>query len=41
LPLSETVTVKKSGFKDWQRKLKVSAGSSVHLNAELEKISAQ
>lgn len=32
-----TVTVKKSGFKDWERKLKVTAGSSVHLNAELEK----
>jgi hypothetical protein len=33
-----TVTVKKSGFKDWERKLKVSSGSSVHLNAELEKV---
>jgi hypothetical protein len=32
-----TVAVKKSGFKNWERKLKVSAGSSVHLNAELEK----
>ena len=32
-----TVTVKKAGFKDWERKLKVSSGSSVHLNAELEK----
>jgi hypothetical protein len=32
-----TVTVKKSGFKDWHRELKVSAGSSVRLNAELEK----
>jgi PEGA domain-containing protein len=32
-----TVAVKKTGFKDWQRKLKVSAGSSVRLNAELEK----
>jgi hypothetical protein len=31
-----TVTVKKAGFKDWERKLKVSAGSNVHLNAELE-----
>ncbi|MGA7365533.1 MAG: PEGA domain-containing protein, partial [Candidatus Sulfotelmatobacter sp.] len=36
-----TVTVKKSGFKDWERKLKVSRGSGVHLNAELEKLSAQ
>jgi len=35
------VTVKKSGFKDWQRKVKVSAGSSVHLSAELEKLVAQ
>ncbi len=32
-----TITVKKAGFKDWERKMKVSAGSSVHLNAELEK----
>ncbi len=36
-----TVTVKKSGYKDWQRKLKVSGGSSVHLAAELEKMAAQ
>jgi len=36
-----TITVKKSGFKDWERKLKVSAGSNVHLNAELEKLPAQ
>jgi hypothetical protein len=33
-----TVTVKKKGFKDWERKLKVTSGSSVHLNAELEKV---
>jgi hypothetical protein len=32
-----TVVIKKSGFKDWQRKLKSSAGSNVSLNAELEK----
>ena len=32
-----TVTVKKSGFKGWERKLKVSGGSNVHLKAELEK----
>jgi hypothetical protein len=31
-----TVVVKKSGFKDWERKLKSIAGSSVHLSAELE-----
>jgi hypothetical protein len=32
------VMVKKTGFKDWERKLKVSGGSSVHLSAQLEKI---
>jgi hypothetical protein len=32
-----TVTVKKAGFKDWERKLRVSGGSNVHLSAELEK----
>lgn len=32
-----TVSVRKAGFKDWQRKLRVSAGSNVHLSAELEK----
>jgi hypothetical protein len=31
------VVVKKSGFKNWERKLKSSSGSSVSLNAELEK----
>jgi len=36
-----TVAVKKKGFKDWERKLKVSGGSSVHLNAELEKVTNQ
>jgi hypothetical protein len=36
-----TVSVKKTGFKDWERKLKVSGGSSVHLNAELEKVANQ
>jgi hypothetical protein len=32
-----TITVKRAGFQSWERKLKVSAGSSVHLNADLEK----
>jgi hypothetical protein len=32
-----TISVQKTGFKSWQRKLKVSDGSSVHLKAELEK----
>src|SRR6266478_1004368 len=31
-----TISVKKTGFKKWERKLKVNAGSSVHLSAELE-----
>lgn len=35
-----TVSVKKLGFKDWERKLKVTGGSSVHLNAELEKVAS-
>jgi hypothetical protein len=35
------ITVKKAGFKDWQRKMKISGGSSVHLNAELEKQTPQ
>lgn len=32
-----SVSVKKAGFKHWERKLKVTAGSSVRLNADLEK----
>jgi hypothetical protein len=32
-----TITVRRAGFKEWERKMKVSGGSSVHLNAELEK----
>jgi PEGA domain-containing protein len=35
-----TVIVKKSGFKNWQRTLKSSAGSNIHLTAELEKADA-
>jgi len=36
-----TITVKKTGFTNWEKKMKVSGGSSVHLNAELEKNPAQ
>ncbi len=36
-----TITIKKASFKDWERKIRVTAGSSVHLNAELEKSAAQ
>lgn len=32
-----TVVVRKSGFKKWERKLKSSGDSSVHISAELEK----
>ena len=32
-----TVTLRKTGYKDWERKIKVTAGSSIHLNAEMEK----
>jgi len=36
-----SVAVKKVGFKDWQRKLKVNGGSNIHLSADLEKAPAQ
>ncbi len=36
-----TVTVKKAGFKDWERKMKVNGGSNIHLNADLEKVAGQ
>ena len=32
-----TVQIHKSGFKPWERKLKATAGSTVRINAELEK----
>lgn len=32
-----TVSIQKSGFRPWQRKIKVNGGSNVHLKAELEK----
>jgi PEGA domain-containing protein len=33
------IVVKKLGFKDWERKIKVITGSSVHVGAELEQMS--
>jgi hypothetical protein len=33
-----TVAVKRAGFKEWERKMKISGGSSVHLSAELERV---
>ncbi|MGA8869118.1 MAG: PEGA domain-containing protein [Candidatus Sulfotelmatobacter sp.] len=35
------VSVKKAGFKDWEKKLKITGGSNVHLDAELEKVPNQ
>jgi hypothetical protein len=32
------IVIKKAGFKDWERKLKVSAGSTIRLDAEMEKL---
>ena len=32
-----SIVVKKSSYKSWERKMKVVAGSSIHLNAEMEK----
>jgi serine protease Do len=32
-----TIHIKKTGFVPWERKLKVSAGSTVRIDAELEK----
>ena len=32
-----TIGIKKVGFRNWERKMKVSSGSSVNVNAELEK----
>ena len=32
-----SITVKKSGYKDRERKMKIVAGSNIHLNAEMEK----
>ena len=33
-----SIVVKKSGYKSWERKMKLVAGSGIHLNAELEKV---
>ena len=34
------ITVRKSGYKNWERKMKVVAGSNIRLSAELEKTAA-
>ncbi|MFZ3266793.1 MAG: PEGA domain-containing protein [Terriglobales bacterium] len=35
-----TIVVMMKGFTDWKRTMKISSGSSIHLNAELEKAAA-
>jgi hypothetical protein len=35
------VAVKKAGFNNWERKMKVSSGSNLHLAAELERVAVQ
>jgi hypothetical protein len=37
-PGERSIVVKKSGYKNWERKMKVAAGSSIHLSAEMEKV---
>ncbi|HEV7219583.1 MAG TPA: PEGA domain-containing protein, partial [Terriglobales bacterium] len=32
-----TLSIKKSGFKDWTKNIKISAGSNIHIKPELEK----
>jgi hypothetical protein len=39
-PGVRSIVVKKSGYKNWERKMTVAAGSNIHLNAEMEKSSA-
>ncbi|SRR5579871_936600 len=35
-----SIKVKKTGYKDWERKMKIVAGSNIRLNAEMEKTTA-
>ena len=32
-----SITVKKTGYKNWERKMKLVAGSNIRLNAEMQK----
>jgi PEGA domain len=36
-----TLSIKKSGFKDWTKNIKISAGSNIHVHPELEKNGTQ
>jgi PEGA domain len=38
---NHNVSIKKVGFKDWERTVKVTAGNNIHLNAALEKAASQ
>ncbi|HSS98002.1 MAG TPA: PEGA domain-containing protein, partial [Terriglobales bacterium] len=38
-PGEHSIVVKKSGYQQWERKMKLVAGSNIHLNAEMEKVS--
>ncbi len=35
------ITMKKSGYKDWTKNMKISAGSNIHIKPELEKAAGQ
>jgi len=32
-----SIKVKKTGYKDWERKMRIVAGSNIRLNAEMER----
>jgi hypothetical protein len=36
-PGDHMITMKKSGYKDWTKKMKITAGSNIHVHPELEK----
>ncbi|HTS35502.1 MAG TPA: PEGA domain-containing protein [Candidatus Solibacter sp.] len=38
-PGEHSIVLKKSGYQNWERKMKVVTGSTIHLNAEMEKSS--
>jgi hypothetical protein len=40
-PGEHMISMKKSGYKDWTKNMKISAGSKIHIHQELEKAPAQ
>ncbi len=40
-PGEHLIVITKAGFKDWERRLSVTAGSNVHLSADMEKLPSQ